>query len=369
MVKILATADWQLGKAFGRIGLASESFREQLFSTAEHIITTTAPENEADIILILGDTFDRSDADWALIERVAELFRNSEIPIHIIPGNHDPWRSGGALESLSRELVDSDHIVFHTEQTPRHIDDHALTIYPGVLRQRFDIGDQTSWIPERNEEDGLRVGMFHGSIMSIGGEDARERSIDPDVSDAMDLDLALLGDWHGGELLDQPERRLWYSGAPEPQRIDHDWEGRVLLIDAESGREPEVEPVIVGRLKFVDFVFESDLDMEDPVQSLQVALDEIEGTPEYTFIRFSMRGEIASANVEVVMDLLEESSTGWPHHSMRSGGLTIIQDEGAERVDERLHMIEAELHRMGLDEEVLTRATVLLRRMYRRLGQ
>ena len=254
MVKILATADWQLGKAFGRIGVASEPFREQLFNTAEKIITNTAQENKVDLILILGDTFDRSDADWTLIERVAELFRNSETPIHIIPGNHDPWRSGGALESLSRELEDSDHIVFHSEQNPCHLTEHALTLYPGVLRQRFDIGDRTSWIPERENEDGLRVGLFHGSIMSIGGEDARERSIDPDVSELQDLDMTLLGDWHGGELLDQPDKRLWYAGAPEPQRIDHNWDGRVLLIEAELGRDPVVEPVIVGSLKFVDFV-------------------------------------------------------------------------------------------------------------------
>ena len=368
-MRILCTADWQLGKAFGRVGPAGDSFREQLFLTAKKIITTAAEEHGADIILILGDTFDRADADWALIERVAEVLRNSEKPIHIIPGNHDPWQPGGALESLSRELGDVDHVVFHAEQTAFHIEELGLTLYPGVLRQRFDMGDLTSWIPEREDSDGLRVGMFHGSIMSIAGEDARQRSIDPDVSESQDLDLTLMGDWHGGELLDQPDRRLWYAGAPEPQRIGHDWEGRVLLIDAELGRAPSVEPVMVGSLKFVDFVFEFDLDMDDPVQALGDALDGIEGAPELTYIRFSLTGEMLAGEIEGVMDRLEDFSGDWPFHSRRRRGLAVVQEDPAEADDERLHAVEAELHGMVLEDGVLARATVLLRRMYRRLGQ
>lgn len=368
-MKILCTADWQLGKAFGGVGAAGDSFREQLFLTAEKIITTTAEEQGADLILILGDTFDRPDADWALIERVAELLRNSEKPIHLIPGNHDPWQSGGALESLSRELDGADHVVFHTEQSHYHIEELGMTLYPGVLKQRFDMGDRTSWIPDREASDGLRVGIFHGSIMAIGGEEARQRSIDPDVSESRDLDLTLLGDWHGGELLDQPDRRLWYAGAPEPQRIDHEWEGRLLMIDAELDREPIVEPVMVGSLKFVDFEFEFDLDMNDPVQALGEKLDEIEGVPELTYIRFSLTGEILAVNIEGVMERLENYSGDWPFHNRRRRGLTVIQEEEDEAEDERLYAVEAELHGMGLEGGVLARATVLLRRMHRRLGQ
>ena len=109
--------------------------------------------------------------------------------------------------------------------------------------------------------------------------------------------------------------------------------------------------------------------MEDPAQSLGDVLEEIEGAHELTYIRFSLTGEIVAGEVEAVMDLLQEYSQGWPFHSLRRGGLTIIQDDTADEEDERLHMVERELHRIGLEEDVLTRATVLLRRMYRRLGQ
>ena len=45
MVRILATADWQLGKAISGAGEQSHIFREQLFLTAEKIVTETALEN------------------------------------------------------------------------------------------------------------------------------------------------------------------------------------------------------------------------------------------------------------------------------------------------------------------------------------
>ena len=100
MVKILATADWQLGKAFSGVGVGANRFREQLFLTAEHIINEVS--SDFDIILILGDTFDRPDADWQLIERVAELLRSCETPVHIIPGNHDYWHTGGGSMGLEQ---------------------------------------------------------------------------------------------------------------------------------------------------------------------------------------------------------------------------------------------------------------------------
>ena len=89
MVKVLATADWQLGKAISGAGEQSHVFREQLFLTAERIVTEIAPENDADLIVICGDLFESEKASWKLIERTAEMLKKSEIPIHIISGNHD----------------------------------------------------------------------------------------------------------------------------------------------------------------------------------------------------------------------------------------------------------------------------------------
>ena len=60
MVKILATADWQLGKAISGAGSKSPIFREQLFLTAERIVKEVAIENNADIGVGYDGDGDRS---------------------------------------------------------------------------------------------------------------------------------------------------------------------------------------------------------------------------------------------------------------------------------------------------------------------
>ena len=363
MVKILATADWQLGKAFSGVGVGGNRFREQLFLTAEHIISEVS--SDFDIILILGDTFDRPDADWQLIERVAELLRSCEKPVHIIPGNHDFWHTGGVLWALKNELEDADHVTIHSEQQPFRIESLGLTLYPGVLKQRMDLSDRTSWIPAREDDDGLRIGMFHESIQPHG-------TFDPDVALNHDLDLALLGDWHGpsgdieNSLIDQPSRKLWYAGSHEAQNISQNWQGRVLAIDIELGREAIVNPIPVGSLRFIHIEFEFEEDMEGPLDLLNDRLGEIDDDHDLTFVRLNLTGEATPETLEALDENLADFIDSWPFNIVERRDLSVLINQ--ENTDSNLRQIERELENMNLDPGVLARSIVLLRRYHRRLA-
>jgi len=363
VVRVLVTADWQLGKAFSGVGLGSNRFREQLFLTAEHIIKEMSPD--FDIILILGDTFDRPDADWKLIERVADLLRSCDKPIHIIPGNHDFWHTGGVLWALNNQLEDATNVVIHSEQQPFRIESLGITIYPGVLKQRMDLSDRTSWIPGRTDDDGLRIGMFHESIQPHG-------TFDPDVAANHDLDLALLGDWHGpsgdieNSLINQPERKLWYAGSHEPQNISHNWRGRVLSIDVEIGQVPDVNPIEVGSLQFTHIEFEFQEDMDEPLNLLNDRMEEIDGDSELTFIRLNLTGEASPAILEALDEQLLVLTESWPYIKVEKDDLSVIIDPAND--DLNLREIERELENMNLQPSIMNRAILLLRRYHRRLA-
>ena len=360
MVKILATADWQIGKAFGNIGHASDTFREQLFITAEYIIREVS--KDYDLVLILGDTFDRSDADWSLIKRMSELLRSSDKPIHIISGNHDYFHSGGVISALKNELEDADHIIIHTEQEPHHIKSLNLTLYPGVLRSNPDFTDRVNWIPKRKKSDGLRIGMFHESIQPHG-------DFDPEVSLNHDLDMTLLGDHHGpagnieNSLIDQPSRKLWYAGSPEAQNIKHNWQGRVLGIEVEIGKEIIVEPIYVGKLKFEDVIFNFKEDMDSPLELLSEKLGDIVGEQKLTYVRLCLTGEGKPETHEGLEDLLKEFKGNWPNNSVIKEQFSVINDYTDS--DKNLQEISEELSTMNLTDEVLARSIILLRRYYR----
>lgn len=361
MVKILATADWQLGKRFSRAGDGAHRFREQLFMTAEEIIKTAS--NEFDIVLIMGDTFDRPDADWQLIERVAELLRSCRKPVHIIPGNHDYWHTGGVLWALKNELEDTDHVTIHSKQEPLHIESLGLTLFPGVLKQRNDLSDRTSWIPNREKDDGIRVGMFHESLPPFG-------EFDPDIVENHDLDIALLGDWHGPKsedsLLDQPNKNLWYAGAPEAQRVGHDWIGRVLSIEIEPGKKPVVNPITVGSLKFTSVEFEFEEDIENPLELLNDKIEQIDGDPQLTYVKLTLSGEAAPETLEMLDETLVHFAESWPVNDVEKGQLRVLTNQ--ENTDLTLCQIETELENMNLEPAILARAIVLLRRYHRRLA-
>ena len=72
------------------------------------VVLKAARELRADMVLLCGDTFDCHNIPVALAQRVADMVRAAEIPVVLLPGNHDPaideaiWTPGGltAVENM-----------------------------------------------------------------------------------------------------------------------------------------------------------------------------------------------------------------------------------------------------------------------------
>ena len=76
------------------------------FSTADSLavlpkVLEAANQARADVVLLVGDTFDNHRQPIELLERAARILREYNKPIVILPGNHDPltpdsvYRRGG----------------------------------------------------------------------------------------------------------------------------------------------------------------------------------------------------------------------------------------------------------------------------------
>ena len=245
--------------------------------------------------MVCGDLFESEKASWELIERTAEMLKKSEIPIHIISGNHDALDSTQAtcLWKLDGELGGQSNVIIHKKREPYHIENLGCTIYPGVLNARFDNSDQVGWIPEREKKDGVRIGLFHGAICNFGeGDDARIKNLEPTLAIDKDLDIALLGDWHQpkGEEKDspmaQPHNRLWYTWAPEAQRLSDNKIGRVLFCDLEAGKKPDVIPIEVGKNCFISkpIEFDESYENEDFESEIEAISELIERSSGYNLV-------------------------------------------------------------------------------------
>jgi DNA repair exonuclease SbcCD nuclease subunit len=59
-------------------------------TTSLHSVLTTARAVRADVVLLAGDTFENNQLGSATLDRAGRLFAEADLPIVILPGNHDP---------------------------------------------------------------------------------------------------------------------------------------------------------------------------------------------------------------------------------------------------------------------------------------
>jgi DNA repair exonuclease SbcCD nuclease subunit len=168
-----------------------------------------------------------------------------------------------------KELAPNFKILLETE--PVELD--TAVILPCPLLAQHMATDPTEWLRDGKAVwEGLcdkpRVALAHGSVHGFAGEDPDEESVEhrpPNMIDLdrlpkEELDYIALGDWHG---MKQVGGKAWYSGTPEPDRFPKGEDylaGQALVVKASRGDEPEVEPVPVGGLNWIDeaFVFSED---------------------------------------------------------------------------------------------------------------
>ncbi|WP_159831364.1 DNA repair exonuclease [Novosphingobium sp. TCA1] len=245
-MRFLHSADWQLGKPFGRF---EPDVRAALTEARFDVIDTlakTALEHGAAHIVVAGDIFDtEGPEDRTIVQAVSRMARYP-VKWWLLPGNHDFARNGGLWDRVRRRAGEG--IVILSEASPQEIE-RGTWLMPAPLIHRHNLEDPTDEF-DAMETPGasLRIGVAHGSIRDFGNQGETKNQIAPDRARRSNLDYLALGDWHGALKVDA---RTWYAGTPETDRFQRDDPGHTLLVDLAAGREPEVTPLRTGRFQWL----------------------------------------------------------------------------------------------------------------------
>ena len=164
-VRILCTGDTQLDKSFGTLGDSATAFRKQLLSTFKRVM---AEAKDYDLVLVAGDVFDREGTPTGVIEEVADVFAACKTPTVVLAGNHDSLKSG-IPRVLHAALAQRNaaHVFVPLQREPLLFPELGVTVYPVPLANRGDLSNQYDWIPEREEEQGVRVALMHGAYTAF----------------------------------------------------------------------------------------------------------------------------------------------------------------------------------------------------------
>lgn len=281
-MKLIHTADWQLGKAFGRFEPEVRSALSEARFEAIDAVGRAASEHGAEHVLVAGDIFDtEGPEDRTIVQAISRMERH---PCRwwLLPGNHDFVRNDGLWDRVRKRAGDS--LVVLSEALPHELEP-GVWLLPAPLTHRLNLDDPTEAF-DAMETTGarLRIGLAHGSIRDFGSRGEAGNQIAPDRARLSNLDYLALGDWHG---VLEVDARTWYSGTPETDRFKRDAPGQALLVDLEPGREPEVASVQTGRFCWLtrDWAVNDLADFDAQCGALMSTLD-----PSNTLLDLSLSG-------------------------------------------------------------------------------
>ena len=258
-MKFLHTADWQLGMTRHFLDAEAQSRYSAARRDAVAALGPLARETGAEFVVVAGDVFDANQLAPKVVSQALEAMRAIEIPVYLLPGNHDPLDASSVYTTrlFSEECPDNVTVLDRSgvwEVRP------GVQIVAAPWRSKKPTTDLTAALLAELEADGTaRILVAHGAVDTL----------DPDRDNpahiaAAGLDAALarsavhyvaLGDKHSRTSVGG-SGRVWYSGSPEVTNYDHREadSGHVLVVDLdhdEPAHPVRVESRSVGNWRFL----------------------------------------------------------------------------------------------------------------------
>ncbi|MFC6421197.1 metallophosphoesterase family protein [Ornithinimicrobium tianjinense] len=329
------TADWQIGMT--RRFLSPEA--QARFAAARIDVVRRlgrlASDEGCDFVLVCGDVFEHDQLTPQTLRRTLEALRAVEVPVYLLPGNHDHL---GPMSVWSTSLM--------SEELPDHV--HVLD-RPGVHEVRPGVEIvAVPWQGKHPQEDlvgpvlddlsdpaegTVRVLAAHG-IVDLLDQERRHRAAIPTDVLRSSLDSGLvhyvgLGDRHSRtEVADG----IWYSGAPEPTAWREVSPGDALVVEVEppaSGRgrgTVRVTPHHVAAWSFV--TVERRVDGDADIDALDAELAALPDK-DRVLVHLGLRGTLGLAQHARLEELLarHEDVLGALHRPPQHSDLVLAGDD------------------------------------------
>lgn len=378
-LRILHTADWQIGKPFASVPESEKRARlQQERIEAIRRIADIVRGHSCDLVLVAGDLFDSPTPTKAHVSAMFHQIGAIGAPVIAIPGNHDFGGAGGPWEQdfVRQEMSDlAPNFTVLTDEKPHILD--AVVILPAPLLHRQVVHDPTRWIRtccETLPADRPRIVLAHGSVQgfsSSGDEDAgaATNQLDLEALPASDIDYIALGDWHGTK---QVGPKAWYAGTPEPDRFpkgEGNRPGHVLVVEVARAVVPKVEEIPTGTVLWRQFRWH--FDAESLPDGLQTLFSESLGTgAEGALLDLELTGHLTIRESVDLRNLLDRWEARLIRLKLRDHVLETPSDEEIRMLTERAgdpliaRVAGRLLEEAAGEDESATVARIALRELY-----
>jgi DNA repair exonuclease SbcCD nuclease subunit len=144
-MRFVHSSDLQIGKKFGFVESDVATVLQNERYEVLNRLGDIAIQQEAPIVLLAGDIFDKEQLTNLTIRKPIEIMRrSSRVDWHLMPGNHDHLRDNGLWDRLARMGL-PDNVKLHTAPgAVRIADDLPAYLLPAPLRHISNADDLTS---------------------------------------------------------------------------------------------------------------------------------------------------------------------------------------------------------------------------------
>lgn len=329
-VRFLHTSDWQLGVTRQFLSADSQSrWAEARFEGVRNL-GRIAKEEGCEFVVVAGDVFESNQVDRKTVFKACEAMSGIDLPVFLLPANHDPLDAGSVFYSKPWE-----------ERKPAnvHVLDAAGRIFdvrPGVevvgapWTSKRPLKDLVSAAAQMLEpqSSSLRIMVGHGAVDQLSPDPNN-----PALIRVADAEKAIqegryhylaLGDRHsltsiGGS------GRIFYSGTHEAYDFREVDPGKVLIVDL-SPSGASVKERQNGAWRFL--LHEAHVSSLDDVDALSRYL-EATTEKERTILKLGLVGTLgikAHARLEDVEEHAKDLYAAVVRSSSRSE-LSIMPDE------------------------------------------
>lgn len=306
MLRLVHSADWQLGARFAQFGDKAARLREARMQTLGRALRI-AGEKSADAFLIAGDLFEDNQVEDSLVRSVIDLFRaHPALPIYILPGNHDPftgpdsvWQRKAFLHAPANVHVLREAGVFDLGGNAR--------LLAAPLRQKLSSHDPSLKLAELAATlpaEVIKIGITHGALAIESKHQPNDFPIALHAATRAGLDYLAIGHWHNW-LAVTDGGRIVMPGTPEPDRFTNDDSGHVAWVEIDTPGQPaRIQKLPVATLSWRAFTFDF-LNVEASRTSLAASLAELASAAERTVLRVTLTGTASPAELTATRTWLD----------------------------------------------------------------
>lgn len=303
MTRFLHTADWQMGRRYGRFNEEdAAALFEARFEAVERL-ARLAHDKNVDAVIVAGDVFDSQTPADRTLHRTFQAMGGFDGPWILIPGNHDAALPESVWTQAARIRAVPDNVHVLLEPGVSEFREQGFVVLAAPLTQRQTYDDLTAWFDTAATPEGLlRIGLAHGSVEGQLPDAADSSNpISANRCETARLDYLALGDWHGTKSINP---RMWYSGTPEQERFKDNGAGQALIVEVDHpGAEPSVAQHPVGKHHWIKVHQHLSV-----ATDLDVLVQEIGMLPPQSVVDLTVDGETDLAGFERLQQVLGAAS-------------------------------------------------------------